>query len=148
MMLAPARFGFDESKVTFALRTSIAACLALVLAFAIGLEHPQWAAMSVWAASQPLREQLIAKGVYRVLGTVMGTAAGIVLVMLYQIEPALLVAGLTLWVGLCTWATNLQRGFIAYATVLAGYTAAMVALVDLGNAEGVLALGADGWRPC
>jgi len=138
-----ARLGFDPGKLRFAARTAIAACLALALAWALGLEHPQWAGMSVWAASQPLRGQLLEKSFFRFTGTVSGTIAGVVLVQAGQIHPALLVAGLALWVALCTGIGNLQRGFVAYGTVLAGYTAAMVSLLDAAHPENVVHLGLD-----
>jgi uncharacterized membrane protein YccC len=51
-------------------RTAIAACLALVLARLIGLEYPQWSAMTIWASSQPLRGQLLERSFFRMAGTV------------------------------------------------------------------------------
>ncbi|MBT9385979.1 FUSC family protein [Pseudooceanicola sp. CBS1P-1] len=137
------RLGFDPGKLAFAGRTAIAACLALLLAWALGLHHPQWAAMSVWAASQPLRGQLLEKSLFRILGTLAGAAVGILLVQAYRVEPLLMVAGLALWVALCTATTNLLRGFVAYGAVLAGYSAAMVSLIDIGQPDHVLAIGAD-----
>ncbi|WP_226624809.1 FUSC family protein [Alloyangia pacifica] len=137
------RLGFDRARFVFSLRTALAACLALVIAWLLGLEHPQWAGMTVWAASQPMRGQLLEKGLFRFAGTVIGTLAGIGLILAMQVHPALLVIGLALWVGLCTGLANLARGFIAYGTVLAGYTAAMVALLDVGHPENVWTLGAD-----
>ena len=65
------------------------------------------------------------------------------LVMAMQADPALLIAGLALWVGACTWIGNLQRGLIAYGTVLVGYSASMVALLDPAHPDRVLQLGAD-----
>ena len=138
-----AALGFDPDKLIFALRTSIAACVALALAWALGFEHPQWAGMSVWAASQPLRGQLLEKSFFRFAGTVSGTIAGVTLVQLGQIHPALLVTGLALWVALCTGIGNVQRGFVAYGTVLAGYTAAMVSLLDTAHPDHVFAIGLD-----
>lgn len=135
--------GFDPDKLVFALRTSIAACVALALAWALGLEHPQWAGMSVWAASQPLRGQLLEKSFFRFAGTVSGTIAGVTLVQMGQIHPGLLVTGLALWVALCTGIGNVQRGFVAYGTVLAGYTAAMVSLLDATHPNHVFAIGID-----
>ncbi|MBE9636719.1 FUSC family protein [Salipiger mangrovisoli] len=138
-----ASFGFTPARLAFALRTGLAACVALIVAWLLGLEHPQWAGMTVWAASQPVRGQLLEKGLFRFAGTVIGTIAGVGLILLLQVHPALLVVGLALWVGLCTGLANLLRGFVAYGTVLAGYTAAMVALLDVGHPENVLTLGAD-----
>ncbi|WP_172327865.1 FUSC family protein [Mangrovicoccus sp. HB161399] len=143
MRAALARMGFDLPRLAYAGRTAVAACIALLLAWAAGLEHPQWAAMTVWAASQPLRGQLLEKSLFRVLGTIAGTGAGIALVLGMQIHPALLVGGLALWVAGCTAAGNLLRGFAAYGTVLAGYTAAMVSLLDTTHPDRVLLLGAD-----
>lgn len=118
------RMGFDRGKLIFAGRTAAAACVALWLAWLLGLEHPQWAAMSVWAASQPLRGQLLEKSFFRFAGTVSGTVAGIALVQASLIHPGLVVVGLALWVAARTGIGNLQRGFVGYGTVLAGYTAA------------------------
>lgn len=143
MSAALESLGFNKARLIFALRTAFAACLALVAAWLLGLEHPQWAGMTVWAASQPVRGQLLEKGLFRFAGTVIGTVAGVGLILAMQLHPALLVIGLALWVGLCTGIANLLRGFFAYGTVLAGYTAAMVALLDVGHPETVWALGAD-----
>lgn len=137
------RYGFDAARTAFAGRTAVAACIAFIAGWALGLEHPQWSAMAVWAAAQPTRGQLLEKGFFRIAGTISGTLAGIALVLAMQIHPALLVLGLALWVGLCTAIGNLQRGFVAYGTVLAGYTAAMVSLLDAAHPEHVLHLGAD-----
>ncbi len=67
----------------------------------------------------------------------------IVLVLGLQIHPALLVGGLAALVAACTVAGNLLRGIAAYGTVLAGYAAAMVSLLDTAHPDRVLLLGAD-----
>lgn len=136
--------GFDGPKLRFALRTALAACLALLVAGLLGLEHPQWAAMTVWAASQPTRGQLVEKSIFRVAGTISGVAAGIVLIMMSVDRPYILVSGLAVWTALCAGIGNIQRGFVAYGTILAGYSAAMVSLLDVGHPTAhVLELGAD-----
>ncbi|MGE4326511.1 MAG: FUSC family protein, partial [Pseudodonghicola sp.] len=143
MIASLAKLGFDTPRMLYAGRTAITACLAFMLAWMLGLEHPQWAGMTVWAATQPTRGQLLEKSLFRILGTISGTIVGVLLVLSMQIHPSFLVIGLTLWVGLCTWFGNLQRGFVAYSTVLAGYTAAMVSLLDSAHPDHVFALGAD-----
>ena len=135
--------GFDPAGLRFALRTALACFLAVIIAWGLGLEHPQWSGMSVWAASQPLRGQLLEKSFFRLAGTVCGSVVGVLLVLAMQLHPMLLVLGLTAWVAACTWLGNLQRGLVGYGTVLAGYTAAMVALLDTGRPDQVLLLGAD-----
>ncbi|MGQ3675381.1 FUSC family protein [Xanthobacter sp. TB0139] len=138
------RLGFDVPRLAFTLRTMLAACLALWVAWLLGLEHPQWSAMTVWAASQPTRGQLAEKSFFRFAGTVSGVVAGVILVMISVDRPYLLVGGLAIWTGLCAGIGNVQRGFVSYGTLLAGYSAAMVALLDTGNpAQHVLVLGTD-----
>ncbi len=137
------RLGFDGSRLGFTLPTALAACLALLAAWLLGLEHPQWSAMTVWAASQPVRGQLLEKSFFRFAGTVSGTIVGILLVVASDNQPVVLVLGLAAWVGLCAGIGNLQRSFVSYGTMLAGYSAAMVALLDTAHPDQVYALGAD-----
>lgn len=135
--------GVDPERVGFGLRTALAACLALTVAWALGLEHPQWSAMTVWAASQPVRGMLIEKSCYRALGTLIGTLAGVALLALVGEHTAGLVVGLAVWVGLCAGTGNLLHGLRSYGALLAGYSASMVALLGQSVPMGFLALGID-----
>ena len=137
------RYGFEPARMRFALRTALACCVAVMLAWLMGLEHPQWSGMSVWAASQPLRGQLLEKSFFRFAGTISGTIVGVILISALQVHPLLMITGLALWVGACTWIGNLQRGLVAYGTVLAGYSASMVALLTTAHPDQVFHLGAD-----
>ena len=137
------RRGFDIERLRFGLRTALAACLAMAAAWAVGLEHPQWSAMTVWAASQPVRSLLIEKSLYRVVGTLVGTAVGLGLLLLSGDSLLWLVIGLSLWVGLCAGAGNALHSMVSYAALLSGYSASMVALLGTATATNTLALGAD-----
>lgn len=137
------RWGFDSARLRLHLRTAFAACIAVFAAWALGLEHPQWAGMTVWAASQPLRGQLLEKSFFRTSGTIIGTAAGVVLVLVANGDLLWLVTGLAVWMGICAGLGNLQRSFASYGTMLAGYSASMVALLDNGNPAHVYELGWD-----
>ncbi|UOO88979.1 FUSC family protein [Vitreoscilla massiliensis] len=137
------RCGFDRPRLRFALQTAIVAFIAIVIAQALGLEHPQWSAMTVWATAQPMREHLLEKGLWRLLGTVSGIIVGVALMYASQWHPLVLVLGLALWVGVCSGIGMLQRGMVAYGTILAGYSAAMVALLSTAHPERVLLLGLD-----
>lgn len=138
-----AGLGFDLPRLSFAMRTALAACAALLVASLLGLDHPQWSAMTVWAASQPTRGQLIEKGFFRIAGTFSGVIAGVLLMLASRGQPLLLVSGLAGWIALCAGIGNLQRGFVAYGTILAGYSASMVVLLDSGHPDHVFAIGAD-----
>ena len=140
---AAARHGFNGTALRQHLRTACAVCLAVVAAWLLGLQHPQWAGMTVWAASQPLRGQMLEKSLFRVTGTVVGAAVGVGLVLLARGDLLWLVTGLALWLGLCAGLGNLLRSFASYGAMLAGYTAAMVALLDTGHPEQAYSLGWD-----
>src|SRR5690606_41903263 len=91
-----ARLGFDIPRWNFALRTALASGLALMLAWLIGLEHPQWSAMTVWAVSQPVRGMLGEKSLFRAAGTFVCTGFGIGLVLVADGYLPLLVFRLSL----------------------------------------------------
>lgn len=74
------RFNINETRLYFAFRTMIAAFLSILIAHAFGLEHPQWAGMTVWACSQPIREHLLERGLWRFLGSISGILVGIALI--------------------------------------------------------------------
>ncbi|WP_249226336.1 FUSC family protein [Entomohabitans teleogrylli] len=135
--------GFDLPRLGFGLRTALASCLALLIAWLFRLEHPQWAAMTVWAASQPVRGMLIEKSFFRTIGTLIGSLFGLLLVVGAGDHPLLMVIGIAFWVGLTTWVGNLLHGLIAYGTLLAGYTASMVVLLSRAQSSDILQLGAD-----
>jgi uncharacterized membrane protein YccC len=137
------RYGFIPDRFSFAVRTAPAACLALLVAWLLGLEHPQWSAMTVFAASQPTRMQLFEKSFFRAAGTLAGTVLGVILVVLSGGEHWVLVLGLSAWIGFCVFAGNLIRGFASYGVLLAGFSAAMVALLDTAHPDKVFALGGD-----
>lgn len=127
--------GFHVPVLAFALRTAVAAFAALAIAYAMGLEHPHWAAMSVWASSQPMREHLLSRGIYRFAGSVVGVAYAVALVLLAQDSQWVLALGLAFWGALCAFLGNLQRGYMVYGCMLAGYSAAMVVLLHHGPAH-------------
>ena len=138
------RLGFDVPRLNFALRTALASALAMAVAWLIGLEHPQWSAMTVWAVSQPVRGMLLEKSLFRAIGTLIGTLFGVMLVVLCGDNLPLMVLSLSLWVGLCVGVGNLFSGLLSYGTLLSGYSASMVALLNTQQPAGqIFLLGAD-----
>lgn len=137
------RLGFDTARLDFTMRTAFAACLAVLLAWLVGLEHPQWSGMTVWSASQPVRGLLLEKSFFRALGTVIGSIFGVILLIAAGGEAWPLVVGLSIWIGLCAGASNVLRGFVSYGAITAGYTAAMVSLLHSAQSAGPLAVGLD-----
>lgn len=135
--------GFHPPALVFALRTALAGFVALAVAYALGLEHPHWAAMSAWASSQPMREHLLSRGIYRFSGSVVGVAFAVALVLLAQDSLWVLAVGMAAWGALCAFLGNLQRGYMVYGCMLAGYSAAMVVLLHHGPAGNIGVLAVD-----
>ncbi len=138
-----AALGFETGRLRFTLRTAAAAVLAIFVAWLFGLEHPQWSGMTVWAASQPVRGQLLEKSLFRGAGTVIGSIVGIALLFAAQDHLWLTVAGLAVWTGICAGVGNIVRGFASYGAMLAGYSAAMVVLLHSSRSQSLLAVGVD-----
>ncbi|AWK88337.1 FUSC family protein [Azospirillum thermophilum] len=110
----------------FSLKTAFAGLLALFIAFRLQLEQPEWAMMTVYIVSQPLAGMLISKGVYRILGTLAGSAAALTLVGLAAQIPELFIPAIALWLGVCAAGATVLRSNRSYGFVLAGYTALII----------------------
>lgn len=136
--------GWSNHLAGYALRTTLASCFALFVGWWLGLEHPQWAAMSVWAASQPQqRGMLVEKCLFRLIGTVVGTIVGVLILYLSHGDILYIALGLTFWVTLCTGAGNLFHGQFGYLTLLSGYTASLVSLINVAQGQNIFELGID-----
>lgn len=122
-----------RSDWIFALRTTSAGLIALLLAYWLALDHPQWAMMTVFIVAQPVAGMVLAKGFFRLLGTLTGALAALVLSTLLGANPWVFIAVLALWIGLCTYVSSLLRNPEAYGAALAGYTATIIALPAFGH---------------
>ena len=114
-------------QIGFAVRTFIASMLALYICFALQLESPQWAWLTVWIVSQGTPGVTASKSLYRVVGTVFGSIFGVILIALFAQTPELFVLALALLVGGCTVVSGLLTNFRAYASALTAYTAGIIA---------------------
>ncbi|MET3580919.1 putative membrane protein YccC [Mesorhizobium robiniae] len=122
-----------RSDWIFALRTVSAGLIALLAAYALKLDHPQWAMMTVFIVAQPVAGMVLAKGFYRLLGTLAGALAAIGTTTVFGANLWLLVTALAVWIGLCTLVSSLLRNPEAYGAALAGYTAMIIGLPAFGQ---------------
>jgi len=113
-------------QVLFSLNCFVAAMLALYIGFSIGLPRPYWAMSTVYITSQPLSGALRSKGIYRLIGTLLGASAAVAIVSVLNASPELLSLGLAGWVGLCLYISLLDRTPRSYVFLLGGYTAAII----------------------
>ena len=84
--------------------------------------------MTVLIVSQPLSGMVVAKGLFRLLGTLVGTAMSVLMIALFAQAPWLFLLAISLWLGLCTAASTSLRNHVSYAFVLSGYTVAIIGL--------------------
>src|SRR3984893_1588383 len=111
--------------------------LALWIAFRLDLKNPWWAMVTVYLTSQPLSGVMRARSVYRVVGTLLGAVAVVVIVPNLVDAPELTTAAIILWVAFCLYVSLLDRTPRAYALALSGYTAALVGFPSVLNPGGV-----------
>jgi hypothetical protein len=74
----------------FSVKTFLAAMLALYIAFRLDLSQPSWSVTTVYIVSQPFAGMVLAKSLYRALGTLVGAAMSLFLVALFSNVPELL----------------------------------------------------------
>jgi Fusaric acid resistance protein family len=104
----------------FGLRLWLSVCLALYIAFWLELDNAYWAGTSAAIVCQPQLGASLRKGWYRMVGTLIGAVAIVVLTACFPQDRALFLGGLALWGALCAFTATLLRNFAAYAAALAG----------------------------
>jgi uncharacterized membrane protein YccC len=118
--------------IILAARGTLAALLALAVAVLLKLECPYWAAMTALIVIQPTRGLLLEKSYYRLVGTAVGSVAGM-LMLLSSRSPVMLTILLALWLAVCVGAGTLQYGLRSYGAMVAACTAAVIAMAGYNN---------------
>ncbi|GBQ17053.1 FUSC family protein [Komagataeibacter rhaeticus] len=124
----------------FAVRTTIAALLALVLALWMEMDDPQWAPMTTWIVAQNSRGQSLSKARWRLLGTLGGAVVGVGLIAALPQASWLLFPVLAAWVGVCCGLATFLRNFHSYALVLMAFTSGLIALNAANAPQDVFAI--------
>jgi len=88
--------------------------------------------MTALIVIQPTRGLLLGKSFYRLLGTAVGSTAGLLL-LLTTLSPMLLIAALCLWIALCIGVGSLLYGLRSYAALMPCCTCAVIAMIGYRN---------------
>ncbi|MGE0257252.1 MAG: FUSC family protein [Alphaproteobacteria bacterium] len=120
----------------FGLRLWASVCLALYVAFRLELDEAFWAGTTAAIVCQPHLGASLRKGWFRLIGTIVGAVAIVVLTACFPQDRAAFLTGLALWGAACALAATVLRNFAAYAPALAGLTAAIIAGNQLGATGG------------
>ena len=126
-------------RLVFGLKVFGAAMLALWLALRLGLEHPAWAMLTAFIVAQPVTGMAIAKGLYRLLGTLAGAAFAMAALVALAGAPELQALAFSVWLGGCVFLGALDRTARAYAFLLAGYSACLIGLPLVQAPEAIFA---------
>jgi uncharacterized membrane protein YccC len=120
----------------FGIRLWASVCLALGIAFWLELDNAYWAGTTAALVCQPSLGASLRKGAFRMVGTVIGAVAVVVLTAAVPQDRVGFLVGLALWGAACGFMATILRNFAAYAAALAGYTAAIIAADQLGVTGG------------
>jgi uncharacterized membrane protein YccC len=121
----------------FGLRLWASVCLALYVAFWLELDNPFWAGTTAAIGCQPHLGASLRKGWFRMIGTVVGAVAIVVMTACFPQDRAAFLVSLALWGAACALLATLLRNFAAYSVALAGYTAAIISSDQLGAVGGL-----------
>src|ERR1700694_2039063 len=135
--------GFPLSTWAFALRIWAALMRALYAVFWLELESASSAAVTVGILALQTRGHAYQKAAYRVLATIIGVVASIVIAGLFAQSRSLFVIGFAGWLGLCVYAGGLLDGNRAYSGILSGYTVALVAVTQIDSPQNIFSAGVN-----
>lgn len=113
-----------------------AVCLALFLAFWLELPEPSWAGTTAAIVCQPAVGASLRKGWFRIIGTIAGAIAILIITAAFPQSRAGYLITLAIWGGACAMAASLLRNYASYSAALAGYTAPIIAGGALGDVGG------------
>lgn len=134
-LTAVSRIDFTTPRAAYIARSTAAAVLALGVAYLLDLETPYSAASTVLLVINPVQGAVIGKGAWRIIGTVVGMLAAVVLMALAGQMPLLFILGFGVWLGLCVGAMTLLRHFRGSGAVVAGYTIGLATYGAMGHPE-------------
>ena len=124
-------------ELLFGIKLWASVCLALFISFELELSDSYWAGMSAAVVCQPRLGASLRKGYFRMVGTVVGAVAILVLSGWFPQQRISFLLGLALWGGACGFFSRLVRNFASYSAALAGYTATVIAAGELGTTGGL-----------
>ncbi len=148
--VAPENMARLAAGLKFGLVTLLTFSLALFVGFEALIDSAGLAGMSAAVLSQPNAGAVFAKSYARLFGTISGGIACVALFWVFPQAPWLFAAGLALWMGTCAYWGGKLKYFASYASILSGYTAAIVAMdthnpqvamITAGNRISVIVIG-------
>ena len=98
-----------RSPLAFGLRLWVSVCLSLYVAFWLELDNPYWAGTTAALVCQPHLGASLRRGWYRMIGTIVGGIAIVVLTASFPQDRIAFLAGLALWGAACALIGTILR---------------------------------------
>jgi len=140
------RQALTRPVITFAVIRALAVAGAVAIAFGADLSHGYWIPIATIVALKPSLEQATLVGVQRIAGTLIGAAAGILLLLIPANETGLRLLAITHGLGVVALVLFMHAVAVRlwnYAVYCAAIAAAALILVDLPQPSNY---GAEGDR--
>ena len=115
-----------ERRLKEAFKTALAMVVAFGIALSLDWANPYWAGLAVAVISLPTAGQSIEKGALRLLGTVVGSVAALILLGLFPQDRWLFITGVSVLLGFCAY--MIQRGRHQYFWFVSGLVALIIAV--------------------
>ena len=125
-----------DPQLLFGFRLWACVCLALFIAFWLQLDDPFWAGASAAMICQPQLGASLRKGWFRMIGTIVGAMMIVVPTACFPQDRIAFLGLPALCCSICAFVSTALRNFASYAAALAGYTAVIIAVDNLGATGG------------
>src|SRR4029077_20671387 len=93
--------GVPADSWAFGIRIWLAVVVALAASFWLQLEAPSTAAVTVAILAEPTRGRALEKASFRLVATIVGVTASIVIVGMFSQARDLMLLAFAVWIGLC-----------------------------------------------
>jgi hypothetical protein len=124
-------------SLLFGVRLWASVCLALYVAYWLEFDNPFWAGITARLVCQPQVGASLRKGWFRMIGTLTGAVAIVLMTACFPQDRVLFLLSLALWGTASAFFATFLRNYASYSAALAGYTAAIIARDQLGATGGL-----------
>jgi uncharacterized membrane protein YccC len=125
------RLPWPAGTTLLAFEIWVALAISYYLAFVLELNSASSVGTGLLILVGPTQGMVLSKAIYRVLGTLIGAAVAIVLTSVFSQDRTMLIAVFSIYMACLVAVGTLLRDFRAYGCILAGYTVALVSIVDI-----------------
>jgi uncharacterized membrane protein YccC len=109
----------------------VALAVSYYIAFILELNSAAGAGTSLLILVGPTQGMVLSKAIYRVAGTLFGAVFAIILTSLFSQDRTMLIAVFSVYMACLVAIATLLRDFRANGCILAGYTVALISIVDV-----------------